>query len=238
MKCLILAGGFATRLFPLTINRAKALLEFRGKPVITHVIERVPSHVDIFVSTNKKFESEFINWQQTLGRDVQLLIEEAVSDDQKMGAVGAVDYWIRHKHINEDLMVIAADNYFEANIPEMLSQFNGRNTLIAVHDVGDKEKACEIGKACQVGLVMLDRNKVTRLDEKPPAATSSIVATGIYILPERVFPLLSEYCRTLKQDHLGSFISFLLGIDEVHAYAFSETWMDIGDEIKRGNIRI
>ena len=70
-----------------------------------------------------------------------------------------------------------------------------------------------------------------RFDEKPLHPTSSIVATGIYVLPQRVFPILSRYCSECKQDNLGSFVSYLLAEDDVYAYVFSEIWRDIGDEI-------
>lgn len=233
MKCLILAGGFATRLYPLTENKPKALLEFKGKPVINHVVSKVPRSIDILVAINKRFEAHFLNWKKTLDRPVEICVEEAVADEQKKGAVGAIDFWIKSKNITEDLMVIAADNYFEFDPSELLAKFNGQNVIVAVYDVGDKDKACEIGKACQVGLVTLENNRIIRLDEKPPEATSSIVATGIYVLPSRAFPLLSRYCSEHRRDNLGSFISYLLDFEEVHGYPFTGVWVDVGDEIAR-----
>jgi glucose-1-phosphate thymidylyltransferase len=238
MKCLILAGGFATRLYPLTENKAKALLEFRGKPVITHVVDRVPLNIAILVSTNKKFEADFLKWRQTLGRPVEMCIEAALTDTEKKGAVGAIDYWIKSKNITEDLVIIAGDNYFEFNLSDLIVKFNGRNPIIAAYDVGDKDKACEIGKACQLGLVILEKNRIVRFDEKPQEATSSILATGIYVLPPRIFPLLSQYCRESKRDNLGNFIAYLLDKEEVHAHVFTGTWIDIGDEIKKGKLAI
>lgn len=238
MKCIILAGGFATRLYPLTMNKAKALLEFNGEPVITHLVSRIPKNIDIMVTTNKKFEVDFFNWQKTLDREVEICIEEAVTDDQKIGAVGAIDFWIKNRNIDEDLIVVAADNYFEFNLIDLITKFNGRNPLIAVYDVGDKDKACEIGKACQLGLVILQKDRIVRFDEKPLEATSSILATGIYILPLRIFPLVSQYCSNRKQDNMGSFISFLLDKEHVYAHVFTETWIDIGDEIKKGKLSI
>ena len=239
MKCLMLAGGFATRLYPVTENRAKALLEFRGRPVISHLVGRIPGHLDILVSTNKKFEVDFLRWRDTLGRPVEIGVEEATADAQKLGAVGAIDFWVKKKNITDDLLVIAADNYFELDLADFVAHFDGRTTLIAVYDVGDKEKACEIDKACQVGLVVLKGDRVVRLDEKPPKPTSSIIATGIYLLPARIFPILSRYCEEKKQDNLGQFISYLLRRKEpVRAYAFTQIWMDIGDEIGRGRLTI
>ena len=236
MKCLILAGGFATRLYPLTIDKAKALLEIKGKPVINHIIDRVPNNIEVLVSTNKKFETDFKEWQKTLRRPVEILIEEALTDDRKLGAVGAIDYWIKRKDIKEDIVVIAADNYLEFDLTDLMAKFDGKNVMIAVHDVGDKDKACDIGKKCQLGLVILDGTKVIRLDEKPPEPTSSIIATGIYVLPQRIFPLLAQYCRQKKRDNLGEFINFLLSKEEVFAYPFTEVWADIGDEITKGRL--
>lgn len=238
MKCLILAGGFATRLYPLTINKAKALLEFKGEPIINHTIKRVPKNIKILVSTNKKFEADFINWQNSLDRPVELCIEDSVTDDQKKGAISAIDFWIKSKNIQEDLIVIAADNYFELQLEDLLKHFDGRTTLVAVYDVGDKTRACDIGKTCQIGLVTLDKDRVTRLDEKPLSATSSIISTGIYVIPRRIFPILSEYCAERKRDNIGSFINYLVTRDEVKAYTFTETWMDIGDEIIKGKLTI
>jgi glucose-1-phosphate thymidylyltransferase len=238
MKCLILAGGFATRLYPLTLTRAKALLEYKGRPVITHILDKIPRSFSVIVAVNKKFENDFLAWQRSLNRTVDIAVEESVSDDQKKGAVGAVDFWIKKKHIDEDLMIIAADNYFEFNLADMVAQFNGHHAVIAVYDVGSKERACEIGKACQVGLVVLENDRIIRLDEKPLEPTSSIVASGIYVLPLRLFPLLAEYARQEKRDNLGSFISYLVERETVRAFLFTEVWMDIGDEIKRGRISV
>lgn len=238
MKCLILAGGFATRLYPLTRTKAKALLEFRGKPVITHVVNKIPRSVDIMVAVNKQFEADFLWWRDTLDRPAEILVEEAVSDEQKKGALCAIDFWIKKKKIKEDLMIVAADNYFEFDVADLIEQFNRHNALVAVHDVGDKEMACEIGRVCQVGLVIVEDGRIVRLDEKPAEPTSSIVATGIYVLPSRIFPLLSRYCTGGKRDNLGSFITHLLAHEEVRAYVFTETWIDIGDEILRGRLTV
>lgn len=230
MKCLILAGGFATRLYPLTINKAKALLEYKGEPVITHIVNRVPPDVDILVSTNKKFAADLLDWRGSIDRPVEILVEEAVTDGQKKGAVGAIDFWIKARHIADDLMVIAGDNYFEFDLNDFIAAFNGIHAMLAVHDFGSVESVCGLGEPCQFGLVFLDQNKVVRFDEKPLHPASSLVATGIYLLPERIFPELSQYCSECKRDNLGNFASYLLHEDEVRAYVFSDVWTDIANE--------
>ncbi len=232
MKCLILAGGFATRLYPLTINRAKALLEYKGIPLISHLVAKIPDNMDIIVTTNKKFEDEFKRWRFRINRSIDLCIEEAATDGQKKGAISAIDFWIKSKNIRSDLLVLAGDNYFEFKISNFIKAFNRKDSLIAVHDMGTLEKACD-GRPCQVGLAVCEGKRVVKFDEKPENATSTLVATGVYILPQRIFPILSEYCSGTRRDNMGSFISYLVQEDMVEAYKFIEPWIDISTELNR-----
>lgn len=223
MKCLILAGGFATRLYPLTASRAKALMEYKGEPIINHIVDKIPRNIDIMVSTNKKFEADFCHWQEGIDREVEILVEEALSEHQKLGAIGSLNFWIEHRPIVEDLLAIAGDNYFEFNMAQFIAAYNGKNVLVAVYDIGDKDKAS------QFGVVQLEGHRIAEFQEKPAKPKSSLVATACYIFPQRMFPLLHQYCQEGKRDNLGSFISYLIDQDEVHAYTFTEPWLDIGN---------
>ena len=222
MKCLILAGGFGTRLYPLITNKSKALLEYKGKPLLSHLVDRVPRNIKIMVSTNLKFESDFRQWQQGVDRDIELCVEEIWSDKQKKGAVGSLNFWVSNRGINEDLLVIAGDNYFEFDLSQFIAAYDGNNTLVAVHDIGDKSRAS------QFGVVRLDGHRLAGLEEKPAQPKSSLIATACYIFPPRIFPLLGRYCSSGKRDNLGSFISHLIEVDHVHGYPFTEPWFDIG----------
>ena len=222
MKCLILAGGVGTRLYPLTINRAKALIEYKGKPLITHIVDKVPQDIDFLISINRKFETDFRHWQGTIDRQVELCVEDVWTEERRKGAVSALNFWIKHKHIAEDLLVIAGDNYFEFDLSKFIASYNGKNTLLAVYDIGDKSKAS------QFGVVQLDEHRIIELEEKPAKPKSNLIATACYIFPLRIFPFLSQYCSEGKRDNLGNFISYLIDTDEVHAYTFTEPWLDIG----------
>jgi len=225
LKCVILAGGFGTRLYPLTINKAKPLLEYKGKPVLTHIVDRIPHGIDIFVSCNKRFEADFRNWQKDVGRKIEICVEDVWTEEQRKGAVGSLDFWVCNKNITEDLLVIAGDNYFEFDLFQFMAAYDGRNALVAVYDLGDKSKAT------QFGVVELDGNRIVELQEKPAGPKSSLIATAIYILPTKILPLLSRYCTEGKKDNLGSFISYLVDKDEVYAYVFTENWLDIGAKL-------
>jgi glucose-1-phosphate thymidylyltransferase len=223
VKCLIMAGGFGVRLYPLATS--KALLEYKGKPLITYLVDKVPPDIDILVSTNLKFEADFRQWQKTIGRDIELCLEEARTEEQKMGAVSSLDFWIKSRDIKEDLLVIAGDNYFGFDMIRFIAAYNGSSTLVAVYDIGDRRKAS------QLGVVRLDGYRVAEFEEKPKNPKSSLIATACYILPSRVFPLLRQYCSESRRDNLGSFISHLVDIDEVQGYLFTEEWFDIGAKL-------
>ncbi|MDD4924075.1 MAG: nucleotidyltransferase family protein [Dehalococcoidales bacterium] len=222
MKCLILASGFGTRLYPLTQKIAKGLLPYQDKPVISHIIEKVPEGIDISVTVNRKFASQYEDWQKGFDRHINLWVEPVDNEEQMLGAVGSLNYWVKWNNIDDDLLVIAGDNYFSSDLSYFISTFNSQDTLIAVYDIGNKDEAR------QFGVVKLDGMKVTELAEKPQNPQSSLVSTACYVFPSRIIPLLDQYCKNVKRDNLGSFISYLVDADSVNAYIIDGSWFDIG----------
>ncbi|HRH93005.1 MAG TPA: sugar phosphate nucleotidyltransferase, partial [Candidatus Peribacteria bacterium] len=90
MRCFVLAGGFATRLWPLTEKRAKSLLPLAGKPILSHVVDAVPAKIPVSVSTNAVFEADMRRWAKKQNRDIDIVVEDTGHDDQKLGALGAL----------------------------------------------------------------------------------------------------------------------------------------------------
>lgn len=223
MKCLILASGFGTRLYPLTLTCAKPLLPYRGKPMINHIVDKIPEDIEILVNVNKKFESDFHAWQQKQSHTVTICVEEVYSEEERLGAIGSLNYWINRKSIDEDLLLFGSDNYFEFDLAKYMAAFNRKNVLVAVSDVGDP------ARATQYGVVKVDNNRIVELEEKPAKPKSSLVATACYIIPSRVFPFIQDFCTGERRDNLGNFIAYLIEKDLVFSYPFSETWIDIGN---------
>lgn len=223
MKSLILASGFGTRLYPLTMERAKALLPYKGKPMINHIVDKIPLDIDILVNVNKKFAADFQEWQDKQDRRIDICIEDVLSEEDRLGAVGALHHWIGERGIREDLMVFGSDNYFEFDLGKFMAEFDGRHALVAVYDVLEKDNAR------QYGVVKIDGNRIVELEEKPAFPKSSLVATACWILPARVFPLISDFCRGERKDNLGNFITYLIEKENVFAYPFKEKWIDIGN---------
>jgi glucose-1-phosphate thymidylyltransferase len=228
MKCLILAGGFGRRVQPVIGDKPKTLLEYLGKPLISHIIDKIPPNIDIFISTNKRYEAGMLRWRETVQRSIEILVEPAQSENQKPGALSSISYWVQNKHISDDLLVIASDNYFEFDLRHFLASYNGQNALVAAYDIGDKEKARNFG------VIRLNGYKIVEFNEKPPQPGSSLVATACYIFPPRILNICSNYCLEGKKDLLGDFIAHLVDTDEVFGFPFGEKWFDIGNEIEMG----
>jgi len=205
------------------MNQAKALLPYKGKPMINHIVDKVPPGIEILVNVNMKFEQDFREWSRRQSRDITICVENVRSDDEKMGAIGSLNYWIKQKNITEDLMLFGCDNYFEFDMSRFLKAYDGRHVLVAVYDVGYPSKAT------QYGVVSIDGNRIVEFKEKPAVPKTSLVSTACWILPPRVFPMINAFSEAAGRDNLGLFITHLVGIDTVHAYPFEELWIDIGN---------
>jgi len=220
MQSLILASGFGTRLHPLTVNKPKGLLEYKGKPLIAHIVDKIPFNIEIYINTNRKYESHFRKLQRKLKRKINLCIEPVYTQEQSLGAVGSLSYWI--KEFEDDLLVIASDNYFEFDLNKFIAAFDGINTLVAVCKMGNKSELC------QYGIVKLNGGRIAALDEKPEKPATDLVATACYIIPRRLFPHIEKFASENATSNLGNLIAYILSMDTVKAYVFSEQWFDIG----------
>lgn len=158
MKAIILAGGFATRLWPLTEKTAKPLLEIAGKPIISYIVEKIPKDIPIVVSTNAVFAEDFENWkkdsptltEETKGveneknRNIEIFIEDSHGEKGKKGALAAVSLVLKKYGANEDLLVLAGDNLFFFDFTQFLQTAN-QNPVLAAYDVKNKEEAKKFG---------------------------------------------------------------------------------------------
>lgn len=222
MKALILAGGFATRLWPLTIDKAKPLLPICDKTFISHIVEKIPCEIPIIVSTNAVFQHDFFAWQQTHpDRDLTVFIEDADSERGKFGALGAIRYVIEQFKIDEDLLVIAGDNYFTFSIEDFISDFRGQ-PMLAVYDVKD------LAEAKKYGVVITDDRRIVDFQEKPEAPKSTFASTGCYLYPRQILPEIIEAAKLMPDTLGGPFVYFLEQGIEAEVFRFDEYWNDIG----------
>ncbi len=221
MKAVIMAGGYATRLWPITKTRPKPLLPLGKEKIIDHIYKKIKKFdLDVVISTNKRFENTFRDW--ALGKNVKMIVEETYKEEEKLGAVRAL--FEVSKKINDDVLVIAGDNVFSFDIDPLLDLYNEVNSpVIALYDVGDTELAK------RYGTVEINGQKIKSFHEKPEKPKSTLVGIGIYAFPKNIGSLLEEYIKTnSKHDNLGDFISWLCKKVSVFGYIFDGIWYDVG----------
>ncbi len=232
MKVIILCAGYATRLYPLTIDKPKPLLSVGGKLIIDYILDKVKEIdvSDVFVVTNDKFYPLFKEWNN----DVKVINDKTISNDDRLGAIGDILYVIENEHIDDDVLVIAGDNLFEFSLQEMQNMFNEKGTVVAFRDVGDKNLI-----ANKLGTADLDsNNKIIEFLEKPSFPKSTLAATACYMFKkEDLIELKKCIEENKKPDNSGDFIKYLISKKDVYAFVFNEKWFDIGshDQLKEAD---
>jgi glucose-1-phosphate thymidylyltransferase len=230
MKVLILAGGFAKRMGELGQNTPKSLLSVAGKPVIEHILEKIDSLDGISgvtISTNKKFEEVFGKWFEGFqtSLSIDLIVEPALSEGQKLGSIGALKFFVDQKQIDEDLLVINGDNLFEFNLKNFVDFFKEKKTF--VNGVYDTKS---IDEARKLGVVLSDQDgKVMDFEEKPENPKSTTISTGIYVFPRATVQKINQYIEDGNSpDRMGDLLIWLMKQQSLHAFVFNEQWFDIG----------
>jgi glucose-1-phosphate thymidylyltransferase len=234
MKALILAAGYATRLYPLTKEYPKPLLAVGKQPIINYILDKLQAleEIDeIIVVTNSKFILRFKKWAKLLKPRVALrLVDDLTKSlDDRLGAIGDMHFAIEKSRIADDLLVIGGDNLFDADLTGFVSfaktQSAGHPT-IGVYELKDKSEARNYG------VIKLDQDRrVIDFQEKPRYPESSLVAMCLYYFPRSKLGLIGEYLQHKgdKRDATGFYIAWLKQREPVYGFIFTGNWYDIGD---------
>ena len=230
MKAIILAGGYAKRLWPLTKNKPKQLLSVGGRPMIEYIMEKLETQKDIdkiIISTNEKFEENFKEWLSGYKslKDIELIFEPTLSEKNKLGSVGALGYLIKEKNINEELMIIGGDNLFGFDLKDLINYYRKKNgNVVALYDIKS------IQQAKNYGVAKVDENmRIVDFIEKPKTPPSDLVSTACYILSqEGVRGILTYLEKGENPDAIGFFVKWLIKRERVFGFVFSGKWFDIG----------
>ena len=232
MKTLILAAGYATRLYPLTKDKAKPLLPIGNRPVIGHILDRLEGLSglsEILVVTNHKFYPQFERWAAGLSfpAPLTLLDDGSTEEGDRLGAVGDIRFAIQQRKIREDLLVIGGDNLFDFDLAPFVSFAKKKIPFcsLMVYDVADFDLAR------QYGIVSLDgEGKVVSLEEKPRKPTSTLAAMCVYFFPKQTLSYGEDYAQLPhSKDAPGFYIKWLHETKGVYGFAAHGRWYDIGD---------
>ena len=232
MKVLILAAGYAVRLYPLTLDTPKPLLEVGGRRMIDRILEKISAAAtgEIYIITNNKFFKKFDEWlkkRKQSGR-ISLINDGTDTNETRFGAIKDLAITIDEKAIDDDLLVIAGDNLFECDLKKFLAfaRRHDDGASVAVYDIGS------LDAARRFGVVKLDdEDRIADFEEKPEKPKSTLVLTGIYYFPRGKLPLIKQYVAShdKKLDAPGYYIGWLSRTGSVYGFKFSEDWCDIGD---------
>ncbi|MCL5430264.1 MAG: nucleotidyltransferase family protein [Candidatus Marsarchaeota archaeon] len=234
MDVLVLCGGYGKRLEPVSEFVPKSLLPVQGKPIVEHILEKVADLSDeaminrVIINSNGKFAEHFRYWvnlrKSTYKYGLVEMADPTTNNETKLGAVGGINYCITELDINDDLLIIAGDNYFDFELTDIDRQFRETNKpVIALFDIGSKKEAARFG------VIEMKGNKVNGFEEKPGNPKSTLISTGIYFFPKRVLPMIGGYLGDGNpKDNIGSFVSWLIKSTEVHGVIQKGIWADIG----------
>jgi len=228
MEAVVLAGGYATRLWPVTKNRPKMLLPVGESTVIDRILGELEADEridEVYLSTNERFAEDFeAHLAESAFEKPTISVEDTTEEDEKFGVVGALAQLVEREGIeDEDLLVIAGDNLISFDVADFLDFFEEKGaTTLAAYDVGSREKAKSYG------LVELDGDEVVDFQEKPDEPNSTLVSIACYAFPAEEVRF-DEYLQGGNNpDEPGWFIQWLVDDGEVNAFTFDEAWFDIG----------
>ncbi len=227
MDSVILAGGFATRLWPITKDRAKPLLPLGDRPIIDYLVNDLVNteKIDkIYLSVNRRFQFDFEEYiQKNDYSDVELVIENSLGEKEKLGALGALNQVINKKDLSGPLLVVAGDNYVSFDANDFLDYFEEKDgTCLAAYEVSEKE-------ASSYGVLDTEGEEVIDFEEKPEEPNSNLVSIAYYGFSEKAIEKLNRYINEGENpDAPGYFLQWLINKEKVCSYCFDGTWFDIG----------
>jgi glucose-1-phosphate thymidylyltransferase len=235
MKVIILAAGYATRLYPLTLTRPKPLLPVAGQPMIEYVLDNLApiGGIDrIYVVTNAKWASHFQTWSMDYRAhkaklNFTVVNDGSTDDTNKLGAIGDIHYVLKTQNVEDDIIVVAGDNLFS----EKLSDFGRycreiKAPVLALYDVGELEQIKKYN-----AISVDEQGRITFFEEKPKNPTSTLTGIALYYYPKSTLPLIRQYmAEGNNPDQPGRLIQWLYPRLPVYTWKVPGLWYDIGSK--------
>lgn len=229
MKCLILAAGYATRLYPLTENFPKPLLEVQGKTILDHLIDDIDGAglVDEYiVISNHKFARHFDEWAKTKAQKVIVVDDGTSTNETRLGAVRDIQFAIDRLAIDDEMLVIAGDNLLDFSLTRLIAYAKEKGTSCIMRYYEASEQ-----KLTKCGVVEVDENdKIVSMEEKPPQPKSNWCCPPFYYYTREDAKLVKKGIESgCGVDAPGSYIAWLCTQTIVHAMEMPGQRYDIGN---------
>lgn len=229
MKCLILAAGYATRLYPLTENFPKPLLEVGDKTILDWLIDDIDSFglVDEYiVISNHKFAHHFDKWAKWKKEKITVVDDGTESNETRLGAVRDIQFAIDELNIDDDMLVIAGDNLLDFSLTKFIRYAKEKNSACIMRYYEPSEQ-----KLTKCGVVTIDENdKILNMVEKPAQPETHWCCPPFYYYTKQAAKLIQKGIDGgCGVDAPGSFIAWLCKQVEVYAMEMPGKRYDIGN---------
>ena len=229
MKCLILAAGYATRLYPLTENFPKPLLEVGGKTILDWLVDDIDSAglVDEYVViSNHKFAHHFENWASTKSMKVTVVDDGTSSNETRLGAVKDIQFAIDQLGLDDDMLVIAGDNVLDFSLTKFVRYAKEKNTSCIMRYYEPEEK-----KLVKCGVVEINEiDKILSMEEKPAQPKSHWCCPPFYYYTQEDAKLVAKGIESgCGTDAPGSYIAWLCTQTPVYAMEMPGKRFDVGN---------
>jgi len=229
MKCLILAAGYATRLYPLTENFPKPLLAVGEKTILDWLVDDIDTAglVDEYVViSNHKYAHHFENWARTKQQKITVVDDGTESNETRLGAVKDIQFAVEQLSLEGDMLVIAGDNVLDFSLTRFMAYAKEKGTSCIMRYYESSEQ-----KLTKCGVVQIDeQDRVVDMTEKPAQPKSHWCCPPFYYYTAEDAKLvpagIAAGCGT---DAPGSYIAWLCGQRTVHAMEMPGSRYDIGN---------
>lgn len=235
MKLIVLGAGYATRLYPLTLNRPKPLLAVAGKAMIEHVLDNLTPIRDIdgiYIVTNEKFAEHFQRWADGYEHrrgspDITIVNDHTTDDANKLGAIGDINLVLTQEQVDADITIVAGDNLFSDSLQEFGELAHARQApVLGVYDVGNLE---EIKKYNAIEIDKDDR--ITFFEEKPAQPKSTLTGIALYYYPKWALPFIHQYISEGNNpDQPGRLVQWLYPRLPFYVWRVPGIWYDVGSK--------
>lgn len=227
MKCILLCAGYSMDENLKLKETASSLTLIKGKPLINYTIdelEKIEAIDDIFVVTNGVYYNKFVDWfnDYQFVKRVKVINDNTSSIDAKLGAIGDIRYTINCENINDDLLVLAGDVYFDFSISDFVSTyFVQREPIVAGMYTTDKSKLIKSG------VIEMSNGVIQHMQEKPLEPKGNIISLAAYIYPKNILRIIDDYLSEgNKTTYPGYFVEYLYKLVDVSVYLINGNYYD------------
>ncbi|HVY69166.1 MAG TPA: nucleotidyltransferase family protein, partial [Verrucomicrobiae bacterium] len=226
---MILAAGYATRLYPLTLTKPKPLLTVAGKPMLEYVMDNLApiEGIDhITIVTNAKFVTHFEAWaREYLAKPrpftISVINDGSTDDSNKLGAIGDLALAMQREQIDDDLIVVAGDNLFGETLKDFGRVCREKKApVLAIYDVGSLEAVKKFG-----AVETSPDGQITKFEEKPPVPTTTQIGIALYYYPKSSLAWIHRYLEEKNNpDQPGRLIQWLHTRTPVYTWLVRGLW--------------